>query len=142
MLPTIAAATGAALPVGLEIDGKNLLPLTNTETAKDWQRESLFWVSDHSQVVRHGDWKLQLNDRKATDGIQKWLYNLGDDPSEQNNLATARPDKLEELEVLLAEYIANSRSPLWPASSQMAVPIDKTLAEKFVEGDEYVFTPN
>lgn len=142
VLPTIVAAAGADLPDGLEVDGMSLLPLANTETAKGWQRETLFWVSDHSQVVRHGNWKLQLNDRKATDGLQKWLYNLGEDPTEQNNLVATRPDKLAELETLLAEHKANSRPPLWQASSQMAVPIDKTLAERFVEGDEYVFTPN
>ena len=142
VLPTIAAAAQAELPAGLEVDGKNLLPLVNTETANSWQRKTLFWVSDHSQVVRHGDWKLQLNNRKATDGLHKWLYNLDDDPSEQHNLAKSRPDKLAELEALLAEYNANARPPLWQASSQMAVPIDKTLAEKFVKGDEYVFTPN
>ena len=142
VLPTIVAAAGAMLPDGLEVDGKNLLTLANTETAKDWQRQTLFWVSSHSQVVRHGDWKLQLNDRKATDGLQKWLYNLGDDPGEQNNLVATRPDKLAELEALLTEHIASARPPLWQASSQMAVPIDKTLAERFGEGDEYVFTPN
>ena len=142
VLPTIVAAAGGELPEGLEVDGLSLLPLTNTETAENWQRETLFWVSGHSQVVRHGDWKLQLNDRKATDGLQKWMYNLGEDPTEQNNLAANRPDKLAELEALLVEHKANSRPPLWQASSQMAVPIDKTLAEKFVDGDEYVFTPN
>jgi arylsulfatase A-like enzyme len=136
------AAAGVDLPDELEIDGKNLLSLADPQTAKNWQRETLFWVSGHSQVVRHGDWKLQLNDRKSTDGLQKWLYDLAVDPSEQNNLAASRPDKLAELEALLAEHKANSRPPLWQASAQMAVPIDKTLAEKFVEGDEYIFSPN
>lgn len=142
VLPTILAAAGADLPDQLEIDGKNLLSLADPQAAKKWQRETLFWVSGHSQVVRHGDWKLQLNDRKSTDGLQKWLYDLAVDPSEQNNLAASRPDKLAELEALLAEHKANSRPPLWQASAQMAVPIDKTLAEKFVEGDEYIFSPN
>lgn len=142
VLPTIAAAAGADLSAAVQLDGKNLLPLTDTKTAQEWQRETLFWISDHSQVVRHGDWKLQLNDRKATDGLQKWLYNLRDDPTEQKNLAVARPDKLAELEILLAQHKSNARPPLWPATSQMAVSIDKTLADKFVAGDEYVFTPN
>jgi len=142
VLPTVAAAAGAELPKDVEIDGKNLLLLADQETADEWRRDSLFWVSDHSQVVRHGDWKLQLNDRKATDGLQKWLYNLKEDPIEQYNLVATRPDKLAELEALLTEHNANSRPPLWPATSQMAVPIDKTLADKFVETDEYVFSPN
>ncbi len=142
VMPTIAAAAGAELPVGVEIDGENILQLTNEATADEWQRETLYWVSDHSQVVRHGDWKLQLNDRRATDGLQKWLYNLSEDPTEQKNLAAARPDKLAELEALLAAHEADSRAPLWPAVAQLAVPIDKTLAEQFVDGDEYVFSPN
>ncbi|MBT8114767.1 MAG: sulfatase-like hydrolase/transferase [Arenicella sp.] len=142
VMPTIAAAAGAELPVGVEIDGENILQLTNEATADEWQRETLYWVSDHSQVVRHGDWKLQLNDRRATDGLQKWLYNLSEDPTEQKNLAAARPDKLAELEALLAAHEADSRAPLWPAAAQLAVPIDKTLAEQFVDGDEYVFSPN
>ena len=92
-------------------------------------------------MVRHGDWKLQVNDR-PTDGLQRWLYNLADDPTEQNNLAAARPDKLEQLSALLSEHQASSRGPLYESVVQMPVMIDKTLAERFVPGDEYVYTPN
>ena len=135
------AAASVDIPSEIEIDGNNLLPLTNVETASNWQRESLFWVSDHSQVVRHGDWKLQLNNRPS-DGLQKWLYDLAADPTEQNNLAGSRVEKLAELEGLLADYNAASREPLYPATVQLPVMIDKTLAERFVDGDEHVFTPN
>ena len=92
-------------------------------------------------MVRHGDWKLQVNDR-PTDGLQKWLYNLAEDPTEQNNLAVSRSDKLKELSALLAAHQASSRGPLYESIVQMPVMVDKTLAEKFVEGDEYVYTPN
>ncbi|MFT7527235.1 MAG: arylsulfatase A-like enzyme [Arenicella sp.] len=141
VMPTIMAAAGVDIPSEIEIDGNNLLPLTNVQTASNWQRESLFWVSDHSQVVRHSDWKLQLNNRPS-DGLQKWLYDLAVDPTEQNNLADSRVDKLAELERLLADYNTASREPLYPATVQMPVMIDKTLAERFVDGDEHVFTPN
>ncbi|MFT5572497.1 MAG: arylsulfatase A-like enzyme [Cryomorphaceae bacterium] len=140
-LPTIAAAAGVDIPAGVEIDGINLLPLIGSENASNWQRDTLFWVTDHSQVVRHGEWKLQLNNR-PTDGLQKWLYDLAADPTEQNNLATTRPEKLDELESLLAGYQAQSRKPLYPATTQTPVMIDKTLAQRFVQGDEHVFTPN
>jgi uncharacterized sulfatase len=141
VMPTLAAAAGAQKLEGVEIDGVDLLPLATGEGVESWNRETLFWQSGHYQVVRHGDWKLQVNDR-PTDGLQRWLYNLADDPTEQNNLAASRTDKLEELSDLLAAHQAASRGPLYAPTTQMPVMIDKTLAEKFVEGDEYIYTPN
>jgi uncharacterized sulfatase len=135
------SAAGAPQPEGVAIDGVDLLPLATGEGADNWNRETLFWQNGHYQVVRHGDWKLQVNDR-PTDGMQKWLHNLVEDPTEQNNLAASHPDKLEELEALLAAHQASSRGPLYESVTQMPVMVDKTLAEKFVEGDEYVYTPN
>ena len=141
MMPTLAAAAGAAQPAGVVIDGVDLLPLATGEGTESWSRETLFWQSGHYQVVRHGDWKLQVNNR-PTDGLRKWLYNLAEDPTEQNNLAARRTDKLEELSALLAAHQASSRGPLYAPTTQMPVMVDKTLAEKFVEGDEYIYTPN
>jgi uncharacterized sulfatase len=141
MMPTLAAAAGAPQPDGVAIDGVDLLPLATGEGAYNWNRETLFWQNGHYQVVLHGDWKLQVNDR-PTDGMQKWLYNLAEDPTEQNNLAASHPDKLKELSALLAAHQASSRGPLYPSIVQMPVMVDKTLAEKFVDGDEYVYTPN
>ena len=141
MMPTLAAAAGAPQPEGIAIDGLDLLPLATGEGGDNWNRETLFWQNGHYQVVRHGEWKLQVNDR-PTDGMQKWLYNLAEDPTEQKNLADSRPKKRKELEALLAAHQASSRGPLYESVVQMPVMVDKTLAEKFVEGDEYVYTPN
>ena len=138
-MPTLAAAAGAAAPEGVEIDGKNILPLLDDETS--WPRKTLFWQNGHYQVVRHGDWKLQVNDR-PTDGLQTWLFNLKDDPTEQNNLTSSHPEKVNELSKLLAEHQANARPPLYPAAAEIPVMIDKTLNNKFEQGDEYVYTPN
>jgi arylsulfatase A-like enzyme len=139
VMPTLAAAAGAATPKGVEIDGKNILPLLDDETS--WPRKTLFWQNGHYQVVRHEDWKLQVNDR-PTDGLQTWLFNLKDDPTEQNNLASSHPEKVNELTNLLTEHQANARPPLYSAVVDIPVMIDKTLNNKFEEGDEYVYTPN
>ena len=119
----------------------DILPLATGAGDENWDRETLFWQNGHYQVVRHGDWKLQVNDR-VTDGLQKWLYNLAVDPTEQNNLATRRPEKLKELSQLLAAHQAASRGPLFESIVEMPVMVDKTLAERFEPGDEYVYTPN
>ncbi len=141
VMPTLAAAAGAATPEDVTLDGLNLLPLATGEGARGWNRTTLFWQNGHYQVVRHGDWKLQVNDR-PTDGLQQWLFNLADDPVEQNNLAASRPDKLRELSALLAAHQATSRGPLYPPVVEMPVMIDKTRDQSFVDGDEYVYTPN
>ena len=138
----LSSATQTTLPQDLSIDGENLLTLVDPTEASTWQRDTLYWVSDQSRVVRHGDWKLQLNTGVEADGVRTWLFDLAKDPSEQNNLATQRPDKVAELKALLDQYVANARPPLWPATLQGTVMVDKTLAEEYQPGDEYVLSPN
>ena len=114
------------------IDGLDLLPLATGEGAESWSRQTLFWQNGHYQVVRHGDWKLQVTARPD----KRWLFNLADDPTEQNNLAATHPEKLVELMSLLEAHHRNARPPLYPAALEAVVAIDKTLAEPFEEGDE------
>ena len=140
VMPTLAAAA-TSQSKATEIDGVNILPLATSQGDQNWDREMLFWQNGHYQVVRHGDWKLQVNDR-PTDGLQHWLFDLAKDPTEQNNLAAVRQDKVKELNGLLVDHQANAVGALYPATTQMPVMVDKTLAETFEEGDEYVYTPN
>ena len=108
MMPTVLAAAGAPAPEGVEIDGRNVLPLVTGDAETVWDRETLFWQSGHYRVVRHGDWKLQVTARPD----KQWLFNLEDDPTEQRNLAGTHPDKLAELMALLDAHQASSRGPL------------------------------
>ena len=139
MMPTMAAAAQAAPPPGVTIDGRDILPLATGEGAADWSRETLFWQSGYYRVVRHGDWKLQVSENPD----KRWLYNLEEDPTEQNNLAGSRSDKLDELQALLDAHQASAeRKPLYPFVAEMPVAIDKTLVERFLSGDEYIYWPN
>lgn len=139
MMPTLAAAAQASTPEGVEIDGLNLLPLATTESKQDWDRQTLFWQSGHYRVVRRGDWKLQVAERP--DG-GPWLHNLAVDRSEQNNLASSHPEKLAELMALLDAHQVGAREPLYPSAVEAVVTLDKTLAERFEDGDEYIYWPN
>ena len=138
LMPTMAAAAGAALPQGVEIDGLNLLPLATGTGSIERVNDALFWQSGYLRVVRAGDWKLQVEGRRN----KKWLYDLESDPTEQLNLAAARPDKLVELQALLDEHAANSRGPLYPYTTEGPIAIDKTLADKIGPDDEVVYWPN
>lgn len=138
LMPTLAAAAGAALPADLAIDGINLLPLAVGNAKADWPRKTLFWQSGYYQVVRHNDWKLQVSENPA----KTWLFDLASDPTEQSNLADQRPQVVAELTGLLRQHQAGARKPLYPYVAELPVAIDKTLAEPFESGDEYLYWPN
>lgn len=138
LMPTIVAAAGAEAPPGVAIDGRNILPLATRQGAERWDRDTLFWQSGYYRAVRHGDWKLQVSENPA----RTWLYNLADDPTEQNNLAQLRTDKRDELMALLDAHRASARKPLYPYVVEMPIAVDKTLAEPFEAGDEYIYWPN
>ncbi len=141
MMPTISAAAQASLPSDRVVDGMSVLPLLTQAGRENWSRDTLFWQNGQYQVVRHGDWKLQVNSPKLTEPKQ-WLYHLAEDPYEINNLATRYPDKVRELSKLLLEHNQDRVPPLYPATTELPVLIDKTLAETYEAGDEYVYTPN
>ena len=140
---TAAAAAGAALPEDREIDGVDLLPHILGESL-DPPHQSLFWREGHHQAVRHGDWKLTVGERETANGreTKRWLFNLATDPTEQQDLAAQMPDKVAALQSLLDDHNAAQAAPLWPSVIDGPQLIDKTEAEDYVPGDEYVYWPN
>ena len=138
VMPTLAAAAGAPLPEGVVIDGRNMLPEAMGTGQLVRPNDAIFWQSGYVQVVRAGDWKLQIDGRQE----KSWLFDLAADPTEQNNLADARPDKLAELTALIEDHQAGAVPPLYDYTIESARAIDKTWAEIAVEGDEYAWWPN
>lgn len=138
LMPTFAAAAAAPLPKGLVIDGRSLIPaLTGTGTPLK-PDTPLFWESGYYRAVRAGDWKLQVNGKQN----KAWLYNLAADPTEQKNLVASEPAKRAELERLLAAHQKGRRAPLYGSTFDTPVSIDKTLAQPFAKGDEFIYWPN
>lgn len=138
VLPTLAAAAGVPLPKDRIIDGRNILPLATGTGAFSRPNDAIFWQSGAYQVVRAGDWKLQI------DGTRKktWLFDLAADPTEKNNLAGKLPGKVAELRQLLAAHQEGAVKPLYPFKMASPVLVDKTGDQKAVPGDEYVIWPN
>lgn len=138
VMPTLAAAAGASLPEGVVIDGQNMLPAAMETGTISRPNDAIFWQSGYYQVVRAGDWKLQVNSKQK----KFWLFNLADDPTEQTNLAAKNPGKLDELKQLLAEHHKGRKPALYAYSVESPIAIDKTRANKISSGDEYVYWPN
>jgi arylsulfatase A-like enzyme len=138
VMPTLAAAAGAALPEGVEIDGRDMMPVATGMGTISHPDDALFWQSGYYHVVRAGDWKLQIDGRQK----KNWLFNLASDPTEQDNLADSRPDKVAELQGLLDKHLAGAVQPLYPYTIETPIAIDKTEADRVEPGDEYVWWPN
>ncbi|RAN40306.1 sulfatase [Hyphomonas sp. GM-8P] len=138
LMPTLAAIAGAVLPAGVEIDGENLLPEATGSGHVERQDDAIFWSSGYYRVVRAGDWKLQVNGRQE----KSWLFNLADDPTEQVNLADSMPGKVAQLQSLIDAHWANAREPLYPYIVESPIMVDKTAADRFEAGDEYIYWPN
>ena len=134
---TIAAAGNANVPTDRILDGVDFLPFVNG--SKDGiLHETLFWRQGHQQTVLHQGWKL-IRTSKAE---QKWLFNLEEDPTEQNNLISDYPDKVKLLEQLLDKHNLEQVEPLWPSVANAPILIDIHTGQEYEKGDEYIYWPN
>ena len=134
---TIAAAGNAKVPTDRVLDGVDFLPFING-SKDEILHETLFWRQGHQQTVLHQGWKL-IRTNKAE---QKWLFHLEEDPTEQNNLVSDYPDKVQLLEQLLDKHNLEQVEPLWPSVANVPILIDKHAGEKYEKDDEYIYWPN
>jgi arylsulfatase A-like enzyme len=133
---TALAAAGVPLPDDRVIDGINLLDYAIGEAGS--LRRPLFWRSGGYKVVLQEGWKLQF---QAQNG-RTWLYNLNEDPTEQNNLSELHPERLEELKSVLFSLNEQMSEPLWPALVELPVPVDFTLDKMPESGFESIIWNN
>ena len=111
LLPTLLDLAGLADDAendGYEFDGRSLMSLAGGEEASF---ESEFYISECTWMRKHGwrtpGWKLMIAlepDFHFKPEIE--LYNLVEDPDENNNLAEARPDVVADLRARMEAFIA------------------------------------
>jgi arylsulfatase A-like enzyme len=104
--PTMLEMAGLSLLPSQHRDGVSLVPALKGEGGLG--RDALFWHFPHyhgsgnrpSGAVRVGDWKLV---EWFEDGAVE-LYNLGVDPGEERDLASAEPEIVQELLTRMQEW--------------------------------------
>lgn len=137
IMPTVVAAAGGSMPKDRTIDGVNLLPFLGVHPAKQPDR-FLFWRDGPYRAMRDGSWKVIVSERPKKD----WLFNLANDPTEKTNLATEQPQRLAQLKAIMDAHHATMPPSMWPSFIEMAVEIDKSLDQKHLPTDEYVYWYN
>ena len=109
LLPTLAAATGVALPQGVTMDGVNLLPALRDGQALP-PRDLLHYPHWGNQggtpggALRSGPWKWV--ERFGPDGIQGELYHLVEDPGEATDCSSMEPERAAAMGARLARWRA------------------------------------
>lgn len=118
-------------------DSYSLLPLFEQSALdKPFREATVHHSINGSFAIRKGDWKLIMcpgsggwsyprpgRNQAVLDSLPPiQLYNLANDPGEENNLQAANKEKVEELKSLLITYIENGRST--PGAPQKNDAID------------------
>jgi len=139
--PTVLELAGIQQPAAYQ--GRDIEPMQgkswvgmiegDTEsprTADDW----LGWELFGNRAIRQGDWKITWLYEPF--GSEDWqLFNLAEDPGEQQDLSIELPEKRQELIALWDEYVATNgviigdRSPFEQAGKQ--------LPTRVLESDNY-----
>jgi arylsulfatase A-like enzyme len=114
-LPTIVDLSGHALPAGLHLDGRSLVP--ELKGGEDYNRAVYFhrpdymqyWLPDVNHIalseqprsaIRQGKYKYIM----SLDGAPDELYDLEADPGERTNIASTDPADLTRLKTELQAW--------------------------------------
>jgi arylsulfatase A-like enzyme len=133
-LPTFAEITGFALP-NKTIDGKSFLPLLENKPNSSSPRTYHYYFQiNELQAIRKGKWKLHVphsyefveqagKDGQRGKSVQKMielsLFDLENDPGEQQNLASQYPNIVQELKEEIARFDKEIRENKRPAGSSL-----------------------
>jgi arylsulfatase A-like enzyme len=119
---TALAAAGIDIPKDRVIDGVDVLDYA-LQAPQPALSRPLFWRTGGYKVVQQDGWKLQLQEQNGN----SWLFNLNEDPTEQNNLNSSQPQKLEEMRDILYSLDEQMAEPLWPALVENTIAVDYTI---------------
>ncbi len=97
-VPTLLAATGAAAPDGVKMDGFDMLPILRGVTKSP--RKEMFWQRRSDKAARFENWKW-LDSAKG-----KGLYDVSQDIGEEHNLSREKPEIAQMMQERFAKWRA------------------------------------
>jgi hypothetical protein len=97
LLPTLADLCKITIPNESNLDGKSLAPLLKNKN-EDWQERSIYTIHTEGEnrmkpaAVRTEDYRMVIDYNGSSH-----LFNMKDDPAEENDLALKQPELLDSL---------------------------------------------
>src|SRR5262249_26192408 len=110
LFPTIAAATGAAVPTDRAIDGVNQLPFFEGKQKKSNRDSVIFYTNTQLRAVKWHDWKFhylfQSDPSGASTPPVTRLFNLLADPKEETDVKDFNPWAQSVMDKIVADFLA------------------------------------
>jgi arylsulfatase A-like enzyme len=118
--PTLLEGLGLRKTADQRFDGTSILPALKSNA---FRRDAIFQFFPHNPgvpdwlppavSVHRGDWKLIRIFYGGEQGAHRYmLFNLHDDLSERNNLASKKPELVQELDGLIAKFLDDTHAVL------------------------------
>lgn len=98
LVPTLLAASGSRVPVGVKLDGFDMLPVLRGEA--DSPRREMFWQRRGDKAARFENWKWS----EAAKGKGGGLYDLNSDLGESKDLSKEKPEVLKLMQEKFAAW--------------------------------------
>jgi arylsulfatase A-like enzyme len=100
MYPTILKLVGASLEQPKKLDGMDVWPVI-AEGQLSPRKQVLINVEDFFGAIRIGEWKLIVYAALPT---RVELFNVANDPEEQENVAGKYPERVKDMMTVLTDY--------------------------------------
>ena len=123
---TCIDAAGATYPS--EFDGRQITPIEGESflpimRGGQWTRQQpIFWEHEGNRAVRVGEWKLVAEHDMAWE-----LYNMHEDRTELNDLASGDTDRVRQMTRFYGEWAEKCQVIPWPANPRSLTRRYRTL---------------
>ena len=129
LLPTLVAVAGGTIPK--EVKGRSLLPVLQATSGSEevYNFAEALFLTEEKKTVRGQGYKLIY----APYSQQVELYDLRNDPGEQQNLADSDPAQAERLERELQTWLESTGSALGDPQPASSGGTDPSMLQELIE---------